>query len=100
MTQAGQVDIRKKKNFEDQQRRLLALKQKGGPKTQKDNPLKDMFGNKDSSFNTSSLLGPLGNAPKSKNINAGFQGNEPEMCWINNEIPHKWNCPCLFWLHA
>lgn len=77
LTQAEQNELRKKKNFEEQQRRLSSLKQRGSghtQKTQMDNALDNLFGNKGSSSNTSSLLGSLGNASKPKDSPV-FQGN-------------------------
>lgn len=70
MTQAEMDNIRKKKNFEEQQRRLLALKQPGGH-SRMGNPLNDLFGKKGSA---SSFLGSLGNTPRPKDVAPAFSG--------------------------
>ncbi|XP_028409115.1 uncharacterized protein LOC114531700 [Dendronephthya gigantea] len=75
MTQAELESLKKKRNFEEQQKRLMAFKHKGGvqsKKSQVENPLNDLFGTKGNSGGMTSLLGSFGDVKNSKS--STFQG--------------------------
>ena len=75
MMQAELESLRKKRNFEEQQKRLMALKHKGGGQSMKSsfgNPLNDLFGTKGNAGGMTSLLGSFGDVKNSKASN--FQG--------------------------
>ena len=79
MTPAEIESLKKKRNFEEQQKRLMALKQKStgqstGSKVA--NPLNDLFGKKGSSGGMNSLLGSLGVVTRSKGGTNVFQGEK------------------------
>lgn len=72
--------LKKKRHFEEQQKRLLALKQKGGEgptSSQVENPLNDLFGKKGNSGGMAALLGSLGDiSSKSKATSSkSYEGN-------------------------
>ena len=77
MTPAEMESLKKKRNFEEQQKRLMALKQKNigqSVGSQAANPLNDLFGKKGSSRGMTSLLGSLGDVSNSRNGANVFQG--------------------------
>ena len=79
MTPAELENLKKKRNFEEQQKRLMALKQKGGGglmASQIQNPLNDLFGKKGNSGGMKTLLGSLGDVPHSKPSSRSYQGRD------------------------
>ena len=84
MTPTEIESLKKKRNFEEQQKRLMALKQKStGQSTgsQVANPLNDLFGKKGSSGGMTSLLGSLGVVTRSKSGTNVFQGEKMLGMW-------------------
>ena len=77
MTPAELENLKKKRNFEEQQKRLMALKQKGAGgsmASRVENPLNDLFG-KGNSGGMKSLLGSLGDVSHSKlSSSSSYQG--------------------------
>ena len=72
-SQADTEEMKKKRHFEEQQRRLMALKGGQAPgKIQVDNPLNDLFGKKAPNSTTSSLLGAVGDASRPRNNSVGL----------------------------
>ena len=79
MSPAELENLKKKRNFEEQQKRLMALKQKSGGNlkgSQAANSLGDLFGKKGTSGGMTSLLGSLGDVTMSKNETKASQGKE------------------------